>query len=79
MKEEYISYKKDFNSSLELSPEFYIESNFLPEESEIIKLFFLQKKNYKEIRDLTGYKIADISRIIEDIKEITYNEQYFSI
>lgn len=80
LKDDYIHYKKNsLASSLENSPEFFIDSNFLSNESEIIKLFFLEKKNYKEIRDLTGYTIADISKIIEDIKEITYNEQNFSV
>jgi DNA-directed RNA polymerase specialized sigma24 family protein len=64
------------SSDVDLSVEFYIDSNFVKEDSEIIKLFFLHKKDYKEISELTGHTICKISKTIEDTKEIIYNEQF---
>jgi|JI102314A2RNA_FD_contig_121_261299_length_9449_multi_4_in_0_out_0_13 DNA-directed RNA polymerase specialized sigma24 family protein len=53
-------------SEPQFSPEFEIQSSFTKEDSEIIELFFLQDKTYKEISVLTGRPITQIKSTIEE-------------
>lgn len=52
-------------SEPQFSPEFEIESSFTKEDGEIIELYFLQNKTYKEISTLTGKPLIHIKNTIE--------------
>jgi hypothetical protein len=58
---------------INLTPEFYIDSTTSPDQSEILKYFYVENLDVNEIAALTGETKKYVRSVIEDFKQVEYN------
>lgn len=62
-------------TTIEYTPEFYIDNNYSPDQSEILKYFYVDNLDIKNIAELTGETRKYVQSVVNDFKEIEYNDE----